>query len=92
LASPAYRSVKNVWPESVQVIVSFMSVCNSRNTIVSPRYARKSGVSGSPWTALLKSWDASGLPANRWAIGSALKLRPLPVVCVPPFRNGIGVM
>ena len=43
-------------------------------------------------SALLKICDTSGLSANRWAIGSALKFSPLPVVCVPPFRNGIGVI
>src|SRR2546422_257267 len=70
-----------------QSILSFIRVCRSRKTTVSPRYALSNGVEGSPWTRLLKIFEASGLLANRLAIGSALKFKPLPVVCVPPLRN-----
>ena len=91
-ASPAYRSLRNVWPEITQSMLSFIKVWSSLNTTVSPRYARTIGVEGSPWIRLLNILEASGLFANRFATGSALKFKPLPVVCVPPLRNGIGVM
>ena len=58
--------------------------------MVSPVYARKSGVSGSPWIALLNSFDVSGLFDKRCANGAARKLKPLPVVCVPPLRYLFG--
>ena len=58
----------------------------------SPRVARTIGVYGSPCTALLKSFEGSGFAFRRPLIGSALKLRLPPVVWVPPFRNGIGVI
>ena len=44
----AYRSVRKVWPAIVQTCDSFISWCNRRNTMVSPVYARRSGVPGSP--------------------------------------------
>ena len=84
--------MRKVWPDRTQSILSFIRVCRSRKTTVSPRYALSNGVEGSPWTRLLKIFEASGLLANRLAMGSALKFNPLPVVCVPPFRNGMGVI
>src|SRR5215831_15313857 len=74
----------------VQTCDSFISWCNKRNTMVSPVYARNSGVSGSPWIALLNSFDVSGLFDRRCANGSARKFNPLPVVCVPPLMYLFG--